>query len=181
MIEDAILIWKLRNGREDALVRTYGKYKNYLLKIAYALLDDAQQVEDAVQDVFVALAESAHRLRLDGNLKGYLVRCLINRVHNIRKARSSRPAQPLSEINEPCSDAESPDRWVILDDEQRRAHRALSQLPESQRLVIALHVHGGLKFRKIADLQNTSINTVQSRYRYGLEKLRFLLNGEVQK
>jgi RNA polymerase sigma factor (sigma-70 family) len=180
MIEDALLVWKLRNGREDGLVRTYSKYKNYLLKIAYALLDDIQEVEDAVQDVFVALAESCHRLRLDGNLKGYLVRCLINRVQNMQKARSARPAMPLSEVNEPCSHGDRPDRWVILDDEHRRAHSALCQLPESQRVVIALHVHGGLRFKQIARLQKTSINTVQSRYRYGLEKLRFLLNGEVR-
>ena len=179
MIEDKLLVWKLRNGREDGLVRTYGKYKNYLLKIAYALLGDGEQVEDAVQDVFVALAESSHRLRLDGNLKGYLVRCLINRVQNIQKARGSRPTLPLSEIEEPCSPGEKPDQWVVLDDEQKRAHRALSELPESQRVVIALHVHGGLRFRQIARLQKTSINTIQSRYRYGLEKLRFLLNGEV--
>ena len=179
MIEDILLVWKLRSDREDGLVRTYGKYKNYLLKIAYALLDNDQQVEDAVQDVFVALAESSHRLRLDGNLRGYLVRCLINRVQNMQKARSASPALPLSEIKEPCSHGDRPDQWVILDDEHRRAHRALCQLPESQRVVIALHVHGGLRFKQIASMQKTSINTVQSRYRYGLEKLRFLLNGEV--
>ena len=180
MIEDTLLVWKLRNGREDGLVRTYSKYKNYLLKIAYALLDDGQQVEDAVQDVFVALAESAHRLRLDGNLKGYLVRCLINRVQNMQKARSASPSLPLSEVKESCSHGDRPDQWVILDDEHRRAYSALCQLPESQRVVIALHVHGGLRFKQIARLQKTSINTVQSRYRYGLEKLRFLLNGEVK-
>lgn len=179
MIEDRLLVWKLRNGREEGLVRTYCKYKGYLLKIAYALLGDSQQVEDAVQDVFVALAESSHRLRLDGNLKGYLVRCLINRVQNMQKSRSAQPALPLSEIEEPCSRGDRPDQWVMLNDEHRRAHSALSQLPESQRVVIALHVHGGLGFRQIAHLQKTSINTVQSRYRYGLEKLRFLLNGEV--
>jgi RNA polymerase sigma factor (sigma-70 family) len=181
MIEDKLLIWKLRNYREDGLVRTYGKYKNYLLKIAYALMNEGQQVEDAVQDVFVALAESAHRLRLDGNLKGYLVRCLINRVHDMKKTRNALLAVPLSEVKEPCSHDDRPDQWVILDDEQKRVHSAMSQLPEPQRVVIALHVHGGLRFRQIASLQKTSINTIQSRYRYGLEKLRFLLNGEVDK
>ena len=181
MLEDKVLIWKLRNGREDGLVRTYGKYKNYLLKIAYALLDDSQQVEDVVQDVFVSLAEASHRLRLDGNLKGYLVRSLINRVHNVRKARTVRRTLPLSEINEPCSNGERPDRWIILDDEHRRLHMALSRLPESQRVVIALHVYGGLRFKQITRLQDASINTIQSRYRYGLDKLRFLLNGEVSK
>jgi len=181
MLEDKLLIWKLRNGREDGLVRTYGKYKNYLLKIACALLDDSQQVEDVVQDVFVSLAESSHRLRLDGNLKGYLVRSLINRVHNVRKARTARPALRLSVVNEPCSDRDRPDQWVILDDEHRYLHKALSQLPEEQRVVIALHVRGGLRFKQIARLQNASINTIQSRYRYGLDKLRFLLNGEVSR
>ena len=180
MIEDKLLIWKIRNYREDGLVRTYGKYKNYLLKIAYALLNDSQQVEDAVQDVFVALAESAGRLRLDGNLKGYLVRCLLNGVYNMKKARNARSAIPLSEVKEPCSE-DRPDQWIILDEEQKRVHDAMCQLPESQRLVIALHVYGGLKFKQIARLQETSINTIQSRYRYGLEKLRFLLNGEVDK
>jgi RNA polymerase sigma factor (sigma-70 family) len=180
MIEDILLIWKLRTDREDGLVRTYGKYKNYLLKIAYALLDDTQQVEDVVQDVFVALAESAQRLRMDGNLRAYLVRCLINRVQNIKKARSANQVLPLSEVKELCSNGDRPDRWVILNDEHKRAHNALCQLPESQRVVIALHVHGGLRFRQIASLQKISINTVQSRYRYGLEKLRFLLNGEVK-
>ena len=179
MIEDTWLIWKLRNGREDGLVRTYGKYRNYLLKIAYALLDDSQQCEDAVQDVFVSLAESVHRLRLDGNLKGYLVRSLINRARNMRKARDARPALRLSQVREPCSRDDRPDRWALLDEQTRRIHDALYRLPESQREVIALRVRGGLRFRQIADLQKTSINTVQSRYRYGLEKLRFLLNGEV--
>lgn len=180
MLEDTLLIWKLRNYREDGLSRTYDKYKNYLLKIAYALLDDSQQAEDAVHDVFVALAESAHRLRMSGNLKGYLVRCLINRADNMKKARGGRQGLSLSQTNEPCSADGRPDQWVILDDEHKRVHAALSQLPESQRVVIALHVRGGLRFRQIAALQKTSINTVQSRYRYGLEKLRFLLNGEVK-
>ena len=36
-----------------------------------------------------------------------------------------------------------------------------------------------MKFREIADSQNVSINTIQSRYRYGLERLRSLLDGKV--
>lgn len=181
MIEDRLLVWKLRNGREDGLVRTYDKYKNYLLKIAYVLLNDSQQVDDAVQDVFVSLAESSERLRVDGNLKGYLVRCLINRAANMKNEHRARSSVPLSEIAEPSSIDTRPDYWVGLDEESKRAYDALRELPEAQRLAIALHLHGGLKFRQIAEIQETSINTVQSRYRYGLEKLRFLLNGEVSK
>lgn len=178
MIEDILLIWKLKNGREQGLVRTYVKYKNYLLKIAYALLNNSEQVEDVVQDVFVSLAESAPRLRLDGNLKGYLVRSLINRVYNLKKAQSAKPTKKLSECHEVCSPENRPDQWVF-NDELRRVHQVLHELPDEQRIVITLHLRGNLKFKQIAKLQGLSINTVQGRYRYGLEKLRILLNGEV--
>jgi DNA-directed RNA polymerase specialized sigma24 family protein len=42
-----------------------------------------------------------------------------------------------------------------------------------------LHVQGRMKFSTIAALQETSVKTVISRYRYGISKLRTLLNGEV--
>ena len=52
---------------------------------------------------------------------------------------------------------------------------ALAQLPYEQREVVVMHFKGGLTFREIAEWQEVSINTVQGRYRYGLDKLRQLL------
>jgi len=49
------------------------------------------------------------------------------------------------------------------------------RLPAEQREVVSLHVHGQMKFREIAEQLDLSMNTVQSRYRYGIEKLRTLL------
>lgn len=53
--------------------------------------------------------------------------------------------------------------------------RALAELPVEQREVITLHLHAEMTFREIALQLGHSINTVQSRYRYGIEKLRTLL------
>jgi len=44
--------------------------------------------------------------------------------------------------------------------------------------VIVLHLKGGMKFREIAVVQGVSISTVQGRYRYGLDKMRSVLNEE---
>lgn len=44
-----------------------------------------------------------------------------------------------------------------------------------------LHLYSGMKFKAIAKLCRESVNTVKGRYRYGLEKLRSLLNSEVAK
>ncbi|MEA3226372.1 MAG: sigma factor-like helix-turn-helix DNA-binding protein, partial [Planctomycetota bacterium] len=52
--------------------------------------------------------------------------------------------------------------------------------PYEQREVLILHSYSGMKFRTIAKQQGVSINTAQGRYRYALDKLRSILNGEVR-
>jgi len=59
--------------------------------------------------------------------------------------------------------------------------QALAQIPFEQREVLSLYMQSGMTFKQIAKIQNASINTVQGRYRYGLDKLRSLLNGEMKK
>ena len=69
---------------------------------------------------------------------------------------------------------------AIRDEDLRRLADALAMLPYGQREVVVLHLKGNLTFQEIAGVQEVSINTVQSRYRYGIDKLRSLLNGEVE-
>jgi RNA polymerase sigma-70 factor (ECF subfamily) len=52
---------------------------------------------------------------------------------------------------------------------------AVAALPPTQREVIALKIDGGLTFAEIASVLGTSINTVASRYRYALEKIRTMI------
>jgi RNA polymerase sigma-70 factor (ECF subfamily) len=79
------------------------------------------------------------------------------------------------------SQANEPDQSVICGEESRQLNDAIAQLPDEQREVIILHLKGEMKFREIARLQGASISTIQGRYRYGLDKLRSLLDGEVEK
>ena len=56
---------------------------------------------------------------------------------------------------------------------------AMAELPFEQREVVLMHLHGSMTFGAIARARQISTNTARSRYRYGLDKLRLLLNGEV--
>jgi len=180
MIEDKLLIWKLKSGDGVALTRVYEKYKNDLLRIALGLSNQTSEAEDIVHDVFVSLAQS-QKLRLSGNLKAYLATCVANRVRNSNRAGQRHETVTLDEAEPVAPDSHGPDRWIILNEQLERLNKAMAQVPYAQREVVILHVQGGLKFRAIAKSQNVSINTIQSRYRYGLDKLRSLLNSEVQK
>lgn len=180
MLEDKWLVWKFKHGSCNALQLIYEKYKNDLLALAIALSNDKKGAEDIVHDVFVAFAQLASKLQLRDSLKSYLSTSVANRARN-----SSRKKVKLSldldgvEIVAPASN--QPDRLVMSREESQQVGSALAELPDQQREVIILHLQSGLKFKEIANAQHVSVNTIQSRYRYGLNKLRSILDGEVEK
>jgi RNA polymerase sigma-70 factor (ECF subfamily) len=181
MVEDRLLIWRFKLGNRDALRRIYEKYKNDLLKLAVALANDVNAAEDVVQDVFVSLAQSAARIQTSGNFKKYLATCVANRVRNRKRDRQRHEASGIDDVDCLVSDTKRPEQWAILSEELELLSNVMAQIPYEQREVIALYMQGGMTFRQIAKVQDASINTIQGRYRYGLNKLRSILNSEVQK
>jgi RNA polymerase sigma-70 factor (ECF subfamily) len=180
MIEDELLKWRFKHGSKDALRRIYEKYLNHLLTLAMALLNDAGRAEDVVHDVFVSFAGSAKDFKLAGNLKSYLTTCVMNRARDRIRAGRRGPLQ-LDADQAVSSSLNGPDHAIISSEESQLLNRGIAQLPAEQREVVVLHLKGEMTFREIAKLHNVSVNTVQGRYRYGLSKLRSVLNGEVIK
>ena len=177
MVEDKLLVWRYRHGSKDALCRIYEKYKNNLLALAVSLSNDVSLGEDAVHDVFVSFAQMAARLELRGSLKSYLSTCVANRVGKLRRIESLR-VNGQAEADSIHRDSSRPDRLAMSVEAFHRVGDALAQLPYEQPEVILLRIHSGLTFREIAKSQKMSIHTVQSRYRYGLQKLKSKLNSE---
>ena len=72
MLDDAILIWKLRSGSKEALRLIYEQHARYLLTLAAGLLGCPSRAEDVVQDVFIRLVQTPSALKRPGNLKAWL-------------------------------------------------------------------------------------------------------------
>jgi RNA polymerase sigma-70 factor (ECF subfamily) len=177
-VEDELLKWKFRRGSPEALSRIYEKYLDRLLTLAMSLVNDANTAEDIVHDVFVGFARSANGFKLHGSLGGYLATSVVNRVRDrIRQDRSrTKRFDPREGLPEPAG----PDELISRNEETQRLSDALAELPYEQREVIALRLKGDMRFKEIARIQGAPIGTVQARYRYGLNKLRSVLNGEVK-
>ena len=180
MLEDKLLVLKCRRGSRDAMCRIYAKYKDYLLTLAKGLLSEQDAAEDVVHDVFVSFARSAGQFQLTGSLKGYLATCVSNLARDKIRART-RQAEALDSVNPIIPDSDNPEQSVIEKEELTRLRQAISQIPYEQREAVMLHLKGEMKFREIAKLQGVSVSTIHGRYRYGLDKLRSLLNSEVEK
>ena len=178
MLEDKLLMWRFKCGSREALRRIYDKYLDYLLTLAIALLNDINSAEDVVHDVFVSFAGSAENININGNLKGYLGASVLNRVRD-RYRRHSKEQLGLDETTQ-YSQSQEPSERILCGEESLKISAALESLPAEQRETVVLHIKGGLKFKAIAELQKVSVNTVLGRYRYGIDKLRSILNGELE-
>jgi len=181
MLEDKLTIWEFNRGNRKVIQQIYEKYKKDLMTLATALLYDISDAEDVVQDVFVSFIKSAERFRLTGSLRSYLASCVANNARNKNKAKQRRQGTGLDRAEQLMSNSVRPDLSAIFGEELDRLAWALSKVPYQQREILLLHLFSGMKFKAVAKLQGESINTVKGRYRYGLDKLRSLLNSKVKK
>jgi RNA polymerase sigma factor (sigma-70 family) len=128
--------------------------------------------------VFISFLGSAGRFRLTGSLKGYLATCVANRARNVNKAAWRRHGVALDNVQEIACDTPAPEQVAIFGEEFGRLSEALRQLPYEQRDVLLLRSQSRMRFAAIAKAQGVSINTVQGRYRYAVDKLRSMLDSE---
>ena len=179
-MEDKLLVLRCKRGSTEALGRIYEKYRNDVLVLAIALLNDTSAAEDVVHDVFLSFVRTMQRFRLTGSLKGYLLTCVANHARNVNKKKRRQNPEP-GQVEPVCSGSDCPSRSIISNEQLQQLSDAMVQLPYDQREVIMLHFHGAMTFRTIAKSLEISVNTAKSRYRYGLDKLRLILNNEAIK
>jgi RNA polymerase sigma-70 factor, ECF subfamily len=152
--------------------RLYDLYGPSLYRYAVMLLASTADAEDAIQQVFAALLKGP----AIENDAGYLRRAVRNECYSVLRRRRTRAVVALSDdvaesarLLESKGEETHPDERIALE-------RALRALPAEQREVVHLHVYEGMTFQQVADTCDESINTVASRYRYALAKLRELLS-----
>ena len=139
-----------------------------LYRYALVILGDEAAAEDAVQETFCAIARIVGRNR-EAATAPYAVRALRNQCLSILRKRR-RSAGVAGRLLEPCAPDASEEERLMLDE-------ALRQLPIEQREVVYWKVFEGMSFHEIAALQDESINTIASRYRYAMSALRQALGG----
>jgi RNA polymerase sigma-70 factor (ECF subfamily) len=178
-MEDKLLVIKCKRGSTEALERIYEKYRKDMLILAVALLHNTSIAEDIVHDVFVSFVQALEKFRLTGSLKGFLLTCVANRARNANKAKhphavESNPEEPVG------SDNDNPPVMISCNEQLQQLSNAMSELPYDQRETIMLHFQAGMTFKSIAVSLGVSVNTVKSRYRYGLDKLKVILDEEAK-
>jgi RNA polymerase sigma-70 factor (ECF subfamily) len=156
---------KLRYEDVQELYREHGPA---LLAYAATLLGERAAAEDVLHQVFLKLLGG--RLEFPADARPYLFRAVRNTALNSRRSRARDV--PLGEDEQQwlVKPAEAVDAGLVLE-------QTLRELPIEQREVVVMHVWGAMTLEEIAKTLELSPNTVASRYRYGLSKLREIMQG----
>jgi len=149
----------------------YDRYADSLYRYALMILADPAAAADAVQQVFVGLLRR-QGAELDSDER-YLRRAVRNECFSALRRRQREPTHANSV---PLESAAGHD---CSPEERLAVEQALRSLPPEQREVVHLKIFEGMTFQEIADLADERLNTIASRYRYAIEKLRGMLSARL--
>ncbi len=157
----------------------YDAHHRQAIGLAYRLLGDLGDAEEAVQEVFLAAWRSGHTYDpARGSTRTWLLSMVRNRCIDVLRARKRRPTQPLSEILDPVDASDVPAEAVSNVDAEA-ARTALATLPPEQKQAIELAYFAGLSHSEIATQLAAPIGTVKGRIRLGLDRLRNLMGVQL--
>lgn len=156
--DDQDLSALIAKGDESAFRELMERHQNAVYNLAFRLLGDAQEAEDAAQETFLRFYRSAARYQPSASLRMYLLK--IARNLSIDQLRKKRP-EPMDTLPEMVETRTPLDRLEGAI-EIARLEEAIAQLPPHQREAIVLRHQEQLNYAHLADVMAVSVSAVES-------------------
>jgi len=169
-LNEWILIEQLKQGDQGAFRKIVEAWQDLVYNTAIGIVQNAEDAEDVAQEVFVQVFESIQHFKGESKLSTWLYRITISKAmdHIRRKNRKKRFAFVKNLFNDRNEAVVHPPDFnhpgVILDNREKSVTlmRAVSQLPENQRIAFTLHKIEGLSYLEISDVMETTVSSVES-------------------
>ena len=154
----------------DEFERLVEATQDELVHFAFCRLGNQADAEDAVQDVYVQAFRDRVKRGHITEVRPYLFRMVANRCTDVLRARLRSPGRAGVETVAAVDNRSAMEAGELA--------RLLDQIPRREAEVIRLRAWSELSFAEVAAAVGAPVPTVKSRFRYGIEKLRRLLNVE---
>ena len=152
-------------NRLESLIQIH---QNTLYRAALAILGDAHEAEDAVQDAFLRCLEKGPEFESPAHEKAWLLRVTVNGCKSRLRSPWRRRTAPLL------------DSYPASGPEEQSLMEAIGSLPARDRAVLHLYYYEGYQTAEIAEMTGWREGTVRSRLTRARAKLGALLKGEMQ-
>lgn len=167
-IEEQILL--VGKGSRDALGRIYHRTNPSVYAFLLSILKNRYDAEDALQDTYIGLFQSAPCYRPDGHSKAWIFTIARNQAM-LRFRHQRHFAADGATILEQCSENDHSQRAQ----DHMTLEMALKHLGSEECQIVLLHAVAGFKHRETASLLELPLNTVLSKYHRALKQLKQIL------
>lgn len=166
-------------GDIAAFETLYTRHRGPLYRFIARGVSPRATADECFQETWGRVVAARQRYRPDAKFSTWLYQ--IAQRLMIDQYRRARPNISLDEDDSPLhlpgEDAEQPERRLATFEEQRRLQQALAELPDEQRIVLQLRLEQELSLEAIGDITGVGRETVKSRLRYAMDKLRAKLGS----
>lgn len=175
---DEALMLAYAGGQVAAFDQLYGRHRARLYRFLLRQLRDGALADEMFQDVWQRVIAARHGWKPEAAFATWLYRIAHNRLADHWRALQHRPPAPdnADERTGRVPDPDTPERSLSEFEQRRRLQLALDQLPAEQREVVLLRLEQELTLEEIGAITGVGRETVKSRLRYAMDKLRSGLN-----
>ncbi|MEW6263094.1 MAG: RNA polymerase sigma factor [Thermodesulfobacteriota bacterium] len=182
-LADEELMARYARDEEAAFEVLLARYRRPLFGFLYRFLGRSDKAEEVFQEVFFEIIRARKRYRPDSKFAAWIFRIARNRAVDRLRRNGFREMESLDQQLNPGQEGDSrldhlagndpsPEEMARSRQLEEALDKALAGLPEEQREVFWLKEKSELSIAEIAALTGVSQNTVKSRLRYALEKIR---------
>jgi len=179
-LSDEQLVGLTLGGDRAAFDQLIRQYQRQAVAVSYRLVGNTHDALEVTQKAFLKAFVGLRSLRQPQAFGGWLMRIVSNLSLNLRRGRKIRRQSTLDDAlaaNEPCDIARDagPLRRTQSAEMGQRLMQALEQLPQKQRLAIAMFTLEGLPQKQVAQALECSVEAVKWHVFQGRKKLKELL------
>ncbi|WP_296943033.1 sigma-70 family RNA polymerase sigma factor [uncultured Massilia sp.] len=167
---DEDLALRYRDGDLAAFEELYRRHRQGLYRFIAWRSPRREWVDEVMQDSWAALHQARGRYVASASFRTFLYQIARNRLIDLM--RRDPGAVPAGEADGGMDHGATPEQALDARQQAARLHAAIRALPEEQREALVLQQFSGLALDEIAVLCDTSAETVKSRLRYAMRKLR---------
>ena len=169
---------RLAGGEQEALGELYDRTSAKLFGICLRILNDREEAEDILQDVYLTVWRRADRFEpARASPITWLATIARNRsIDRLRQIGRRGGGRPMEEAEEVADDAPDAFEALAASDEGRRLAECLRTLDDGTSKSIVAAFYGGATYEFIAERLSVPLGTLKSRIRRGLIKLKGCLS-----
>lgn len=174
------LVRRFVAGDESAFDEIVAEQQQRVTGLAYRLLGWKADVEDVVQEVFLAVFGHLGRFRFESSLNTWITTITVNKCRSWRRKHLLKIKLLQYEAQKPVLAVPRADQGMVDAETSSRVRQTLSNLPGRYREVVILHYLEGIEISEIAKVLNLTRNAVDVRLSRARAQLKAKLADLIQ-